>query len=84
MAGSSGATNFPAKLYDIIEAGPPSVICWSESGASFYISNPETFAAEVSVCNLRGHLYFPSSCPFFGPPRALRAAWPRPWSRDTP
>lgn len=39
--------HFPMKLYELVEAGPANVVCWSESGSSFLIANPELFCNEI-------------------------------------
>ena len=39
--------HFPIKLFELISAGPPSIISWSENGDSFRINHPEAFCTEV-------------------------------------
>lgn len=35
------------KLYELVDAGPPTVVSWSESGLSFLVSNTEIFCDEI-------------------------------------
>jgi len=39
--------HFPMKLYELVDAGPPSIVSWSESGSSFLVTNAEKFCSEV-------------------------------------
>jgi len=39
--------HFPMKLYELVDAGPPSIVAWSESGTSFLVNNSERFCSEV-------------------------------------
>lgn len=39
--------HFPMKLYELVDAGPPDIVSWSESGLSFLVSNTEIFCDEI-------------------------------------
>jgi len=39
--------HFPMKLYELVDAGPPEIVSWSESGSSFLVNNSEKFCSEV-------------------------------------
>jgi len=39
--------HFPMKLYELVDAGPPDIVSWSESGSSFLVNNSEKFCSEV-------------------------------------
>jgi hypothetical protein len=35
------------KLYELVDAGPPAIVSWSESGSSFLVNDSEKFCSEV-------------------------------------
>mmetsp|Transcript_41796 Transcript_41796/g.96687 ORF Transcript_41796/g.96687 Transcript_41796/m.96687 type:complete len:409 (-) Transcript_41796:221-1447(-) len=39
--------HFPMKLYELVDAGPPAIVSWSESGSSFLVNDSEKFCSEV-------------------------------------
>ena len=40
-------SNFPQKLYALMELEPSDIVCWTERGLSFRVVDPEKFAEEV-------------------------------------
>jgi hypothetical protein len=41
------SSNFPQKLFSLMENEPGDVVAWSERGLSFRVVNPDKFAEEV-------------------------------------
>ncbi|CAE7794609.1 HSF2 [Symbiodinium microadriaticum] len=47
IAGITQNSNFPQKLFALMEMEPADVVCWTERGLSFRVVDPEKFAEEV-------------------------------------